>query len=89
MSRYDFSKVCNFLISYTAVVNLAVWALAIAGMNLWPNMLVWAWFISVLWVLFIGGPLAALAWVMGREDETAAWHRQVQEWCDSCEGIEL
>ncbi len=74
MSRYDFSRVCNFLIAYTGAVNIALWGLALAGMNLWPTMLIWAWFISVLWVLFIGGPLAMLMWAIGREDkETASW----------------
>ena len=68
MSRYDLASVCRFLSIYTGAINIALWALALAGVALWgPRLLVWVWLVTVLWVAFIGCPLGLLAWRAGRD----------------------
>lgn len=52
----------------TGCMNLAVWCVAFAGVALWgPRLLLWASLVFLLWAMFIGGPLALLAWLVGHD----------------------
>jgi hypothetical protein len=68
LDRYDLASWCRFVSVATGAANLATWAMALLGVYLWgPRLLAWAFLVIILWALFIGGPLALLAWVLSRD----------------------